>query len=65
MNYKRTLEEKQEQLKSWKDTLEKNFHKSLDHRSFHFKYHEKKACQTKAYINDIKNIASQSIKTKN
>jgi paired amphipathic helix protein Sin3a len=28
--------------KSWKEVCEKNFMKSLDHRSFHFKNHERK-----------------------
>lgn len=34
VNYKRMIEEKQEQQKAWQETLEKNFHKSLDNRSF-------------------------------
>lgn len=41
-NYKRVLEDKQDQLKVWFETCEKNFAKSLDHRSFHFKNFEKK-----------------------
>lgn len=41
-NYNRALDEKSEQVEIWKDICEKNFYKSLDHRSFHFKMHEKK-----------------------
>jgi paired amphipathic helix protein Sin3a len=29
--------------KGWKDVMEKNYHKALDHRSFYFKQHDKKA----------------------
>lgn len=42
ISYEKALEEKQDYLKTWRDTCEKNFHKSLDHRSFHFKSFEKK-----------------------
>ena len=28
--------------KGWKDLLEKNYQKSLDHRSFYFKQHDKR-----------------------
>jgi histone deacetylase complex regulatory component SIN3 len=28
--------------KNWFEVAEKNFHRSLDHRSFYFKKHEKK-----------------------
>ena len=37
VSYKRTVDEKNDLLKSWHDQCEKNFLKSLDHRSFHFK----------------------------
>jgi paired amphipathic helix protein Sin3a len=33
VNYQRAIEDKREQMKQWQDTLDKNFHKSLDHRS--------------------------------
>ena len=42
VNYKRVKEDKEDNLKQWAEALEKNFYKSLDHRSFHFKFHEKK-----------------------
>jgi len=34
--------DKNENKKNWADLCEKNFLKSLDHRSFHFKFFEKK-----------------------
>ena len=34
--------ERDDLIKNWSDLCEKNFHKSLDHRSFHFKSFEKK-----------------------
>jgi histone deacetylase complex regulatory component SIN3 len=52
-------------LQLWKEASEKNFYKSLDHRSFHFKFHEKKSLSNKAYINEIKTIANQSLRLKN
>ena len=64
-NYTRVVEEKQEMLKGWHETCEKNFHKSLDHRSFHFKFYEKKSSMPKAYLNEIKTLASSCLKSKN
>jgi histone deacetylase complex regulatory component SIN3 len=45
-----------ELVREWFLSCEKAFHKSLDHRSFHFKAFEKKQQQAKAYINEIKAI---------
>ncbi|MFS8159916.1 MAG: hypothetical protein ACMG6E_06845, partial [Candidatus Roizmanbacteria bacterium] len=64
-NYNRALDDKNEQVEIWKDTCEKNFQKSLDHRSFHFKMHEKKGQQIKNYMSEIKGIVTQSFKSKN
>lgn len=41
-SYEKFVEEKKDYLKQWRDVCEKNFQKSLDHRSFHFKSFEKK-----------------------
>jgi paired amphipathic helix protein Sin3a len=41
-SYQKLLDERNEDVKSWKEQYEKNFYKSLDHRSFHFKSFEKK-----------------------
>lgn len=38
--------------KNWSDTAEKNFHKSLDHRSFYFKKQEKKLTAQNRFISD-------------
>lgn len=36
----------------WHETSEQNFHRSLDHRSFYFKHHEKKFTSHKHFLND-------------
>lgn len=36
------MDERNDCVKLWKELCEKNFSKSLDHRSFHFKAFEKK-----------------------
>lgn len=56
ISYGKNTEEKQECLRNWHDICEKNFHKSLDHRSFHFKAFEKKQQQVKAYQNELKSL---------
>ncbi len=38
--------------KNWSETAEKNFHKSLDHRSFYFKKQEKKLTAQNRFINE-------------
>lgn len=43
-----------DQHKVWVDVYEKNYHKALDHRSYAFKTHDKKALHTKAIIQTIK-----------
>jgi len=43
-----------DQHKLWVDVYEKNYHKALDHRSYAFKTHDKKALHTKAIIQSIK-----------
>ena len=42
LNYELGLSERDDSKKGWYDQMEKNFYKSLDHRSFHFKHFEKK-----------------------
>lgn len=51
-------------IKNWKEVCDKNFHKSLDHRSFHFKQFEKKNQTQKNYLQEIKSLSSQNIKNK-
>lgn len=43
-----------EQHKIWVDVYEKNYHKALDHRSYAFKTHDKKAIHTKALVQALK-----------
>lgn len=43
-----------EKERAWKDTAEKNFSKSLDHRSFYFKQIEKKAANHKSFLTEAK-----------
>jgi paired amphipathic helix protein Sin3a len=38
----------------WKETIERNFYKSLDHRSFYFKQNEKKMTNPKSFLSDAK-----------
>lgn len=40
--------------KQWKETLERNYYKSLDHKSFYFKQSDKKDISAKYLIADIK-----------
>ncbi|CDW73125.1 paired amphipathic helix protein sin3a-like [Stylonychia lemnae] len=64
-SYEKNVQEKQEYIKNWRDQCEKNFMKSLDHRSFHFKSFEKKNQSSKNYILELKNLGQQSFKSKN
>jgi len=52
-------------LASWNDTCEKNFKKSLDYRSLAFKSHEKRQSNHKAFLNEIRNLASKTSKNAN
>ncbi len=52
-------------MRGWHEQCEKSFHKSLDHRSFHFKSFEKKQQQAKAYVNELKAIQSCPDRLKN
>lgn len=38
----------------WKEIVERNFYKSLDHRSFYFKQNEKKMTNPKSFLSDAK-----------
>ena len=38
----------------WRETFEKNFYKSLDHRSFYFKQHEKKMMNSRSFLLEAK-----------
>jgi paired amphipathic helix protein Sin3a len=40
--------------KNWRDAMEKNYYKSLDHRSFYFKQADKKATTSKALVMEMK-----------
>lgn len=42
--------------KVWAEVYSKNYHKSLDHRSFYFKQQDKKSLSTKALLAEIKEI---------
>ena len=43
----------------WIDVYEKNYNKSLDHRSFYFKQTDKKALSTKGMIGEIKEVGEK------
>jgi len=45
---------RQELNKQWKEIQEKNWHKSLDHRSFYFKQTDKKQCSQRVLVQEIK-----------
>ncbi|XP_057481650.1 paired amphipathic helix protein Sin3-like 4 [Actinidia eriantha] len=45
--------------KIWAEIYAKNYHKSLDHRSFYFKQQDTKSLSTKALLAEIKEISEQ------
>jgi paired amphipathic helix protein Sin3a len=45
---------RQELNKQWKETMEKNYDKSFDHRSFYFKQQDKRTYSVKHLVADIK-----------
>ena len=49
--------------KSWKETYEKNFTKSLDHRSFYFKQGDKKNFSGKQMVLELKGLVEQDEET--
>ncbi|KAK7317569.1 hypothetical protein RJT34_01918 [Clitoria ternatea] len=48
--------------KVWADIYAKNYHKSLDHRSFYFKQQDTKSLSTKALLAEIKDISEKKQK---
>ncbi|KAK7317565.1 hypothetical protein RJT34_01912 [Clitoria ternatea] len=48
--------------KVWADIYAKNYHKSLDHRSFYFKQQDTKSLSTKALLAEIKDISEKKRK---
>ncbi len=46
--YESYMQQKKEQNKHWKECCEKNFYKSLDHKSFYFRQSEKKSTNSKS-----------------
>ncbi|XP_060214426.1 paired amphipathic helix protein Sin3-like 4 isoform X1 [Lycium barbarum] len=48
--------------KVWAEIYAKNYHKSLDHRSFYFKQQDSKSLSTKALLAEIKEISENKCK---
>ncbi|KAJ8760863.1 hypothetical protein K2173_021901 [Erythroxylum novogranatense] len=48
--------------KVWAEIYAKNYHKSLDHRSFYFKQQDSKSLSTKALLTEIKEISEKKRK---
>ncbi|XP_038713582.1 paired amphipathic helix protein Sin3-like 4 isoform X4 [Tripterygium wilfordii] len=48
--------------KVWAEIYAKNYHKSLDHRSFYFKQQDTKSSSTKALLAEIKEISEKKLK---
>ncbi|KAL6969502.1 hypothetical protein U1Q18_029214 [Sarracenia purpurea var. burkii] len=48
--------------KVWSEIYAKNYHKSLDHRSFYFKQQDTKSLSTKALLTEIKEINEKKCK---
>jgi paired amphipathic helix protein Sin3a len=46
--------------RQWKETIEKNFYKSFDHRSFYFRQHDKKFLHTKQLVAELTSFAQSS-----
>jgi histone deacetylase complex regulatory component SIN3 len=55
---------KPENEKTWRETMDKNFLKSLDHRSFIFKQNEKKMTNSKYFLTDARARFSNRLKSK-
>ncbi|KAL8249903.1 hypothetical protein R6Q59_006771 [Mikania micrantha] len=51
--------------KIWEENFAKNYHKSLDHRSFYFKQQDSKSLSTKALLAEIKEISEEKSKKEN
>ena len=52
-------------VNSWRERAEKNYYKSLDHKSIMFKQNEKKGFNSKNYMVELKNIHSLANSQKN
>jgi len=50
----------QEMNRVWRDVYEKNYHKSLDHRSFYFKQQDQKALKPKWMITELKEASEKA-----
>ena len=48
---------RQELSKQWKETIDKNFERSFDHRSFYFRQQDKRCYSVKHLLADIKGTA--------
>lgn len=46
--------------KGWKEVLEKNYHKSLDHRSFYFKQQDKKRLTSKSLLAEMRALVEKA-----
>lgn len=46
--------------KQWKETLNRNYEKSFDHRSFYFRQQDKRSYTAKVLINEIKTMALET-----
>jgi len=53
---------RQEMNNNWRETMDKNYLKSLDHRSFYFKQSEKKTFSSKVLVNELKDSLKSSDK---
>ncbi|KAI3720274.1 hypothetical protein L6452_21187 [Arctium lappa] len=51
--------------KVWAEIYAKNYHKSLDHRSFYFKQQDSKSLSAKALLAEIKEISEEKSKEEN
>ncbi|MCO5596002.1 hypothetical protein L7F22_050054 [Adiantum nelumboides] len=51
-----------EMNKIWAEVYAKNYHKSLDHRSFYFKQQDKKSLSTKALLAEVNQISEKKQK---
>lgn len=51
--------------KVWAEIYAKNYHKSLDHRSFYFKQQDSKSLSAKALLAEIKEISDEKSKNEN
>ena len=51
----------QEIARQWKELLEKNYHRALDHRSFYFRQQEKRVVLPRHLVHEVREKHNQAV----